>query len=261
MFKEENRIWWYLLGVIVAIVIFLFFSRDYLIPVILGKKSYDDLVDFEYSTPPVMSIDLTQNYFARLITNKGVIVIDLFEYSAPSNVNNFVFLAEQNFYDGTKFHRLINDFLVQGGDRNTLDNDPANDGRGNPGYFISDEVNWDSLNLSEDKKSELASKGYTSSPGLISMPLSRFSVAMAPAAGQTGDFIPNSNGSQFFIVVANPSDPRLDTLNGYFTVIGNIYSGADVIDGIVAAGVVSSEDNDLHLAEDIIIQDVQIFVR
>jgi len=70
----------------------------------------------EYSAPPPMTIDPNKQYSATLKTSRGEIVCDLFAKDAPKTVNNFVFLAKEKFYDGTVFHRVIADFMVQGGD-------------------------------------------------------------------------------------------------------------------------------------------------
>jgi len=86
----------------------------------------------QYSSPPQMSIDANKNYTATFDTSKGKIVVDLFAKEAPNTVNNFVFLARDGFYNGTKFHRVIPDFMVQGGD-------PEGTGRGGPGYKFADE--------------------------------------------------------------------------------------------------------------------------
>src|SRR5690349_15227250 len=86
-----------------------------------------------YSAPPPMSIDTNKNYTATFDTTRGKIVCDLFAKDAPNTVNNFVFLAREKFYDGTKFHRVIADFMIQGGD-------PEGSGRGGPGYRFEDET-------------------------------------------------------------------------------------------------------------------------
>jgi len=86
-----------------------------------------------YSAPPAMSIDANKGYTATFDTTRGKIVVDLFPKEAPKTVNNFVFLAREKFYDGTKFHRVIENFMVQGGD-------PEGTGRGGPGYRFEDEV-------------------------------------------------------------------------------------------------------------------------
>ena len=121
----------------------------------------------QYSSPPPLTIDPNKNYSATFKTSRGEIVCDLFAKDAPKTVNNFVFLAKQKFYDGTVFHRVIADFMVQGGD-------PTGTGRGGPGYRFGDECKGNPLKHER---------------GVISM----------ANAG------PNTNGSQFFIThVATP---------------------------------------------------------
>ena len=114
----------------------------------------------EYSQPPALSIDTQKKYRARLTTNVGEIVIDLFARETPLTVNNFVFLAREGFYNGVTFHRVMKGFMIQGGD-------PKGDGTGGPGYQFPDEP---------------VTRDYT-----------RGIVAMANAG-------PNTNGSQFFIM-------------------------------------------------------------
>jgi peptidyl-prolyl cis-trans isomerase B (cyclophilin B) len=87
----------------------------------------------EYSAPPKMTIDTNKKYTATFDTSRGKIVCDLFAKEAPVTVNNFVFLAREGFYEGTRFHRVIEDFMIQGGD-------PTGTGRGGPGYRFADEV-------------------------------------------------------------------------------------------------------------------------
>ena len=115
----------------------------------------------QYSKAPEMTIDPSKTYTATIKTNRGDIVIELFADKAPKTVNNFVFLAQDGYYDGIKFHRVIADFMVQTGD-------PTGTGRGGPGYKFADEFH-----------PPLRHSG----PGILSM----------ANAG------PNSNGSQFFI--------------------------------------------------------------
>jgi cyclophilin family peptidyl-prolyl cis-trans isomerase len=115
----------------------------------------------QWNKPPEFVIDLKKKYSATLCTDKGFIVIDLFGDKTPVTVNNFVFLAREGFYDGTIFHRVISDFMTQGGD-------PTGTGRGGPGYRFADEF---LPSLKHDK------------PGVLSM----------ANAG------PGTNGSQFFI--------------------------------------------------------------
>ena len=88
----------------------------------------------QYPEAPAQTIDPNKNYSATFKTSRGEIVCDLFAKDAPKTVNNFVFLAKEKFYDGTVFHRVIADFMVQGGD-------PTGTGRGGPGYRFEDEHN------------------------------------------------------------------------------------------------------------------------
>jgi peptidyl-prolyl cis-trans isomerase B (cyclophilin B) len=87
----------------------------------------------QYSNPPASTIDVSKAYTATFDTSRGTIVCELFAKDAPATVNNFVFLAREGFYDGTVFHRVIQDFMIQGGD-------PTGTGRGGPGYKFADEV-------------------------------------------------------------------------------------------------------------------------
>src|SRR5689334_18758612 len=87
----------------------------------------------QYNAPPAMQIDTNKKYTATFDTSRGQIVCELFAKDAPNTVNNFVFLAKDGFYNGTKFHRVIEDFMIQGGD-------PEGTGRGGPGYRFGDEV-------------------------------------------------------------------------------------------------------------------------
>jgi peptidyl-prolyl cis-trans isomerase B (cyclophilin B) len=86
----------------------------------------------QYSAPPALSIDPSKKYSATFETSRGNIEMDLFAKDAPKTVNNFVFLAREGFYDGTVFHRVLANFMIQGGD-------PTGTGRGGPGYQFEDE--------------------------------------------------------------------------------------------------------------------------
>jgi cyclophilin family peptidyl-prolyl cis-trans isomerase len=115
----------------------------------------------QWTTPPVMQIDPKKKYKAHMETDKGTMVIELFAAKTPITVNNFVFLSREGYYDGVIFHRVIDNFMVQGGD-------PTGTGRGGPGYKFGDEFD---ASLKHDKQ------------GILSM----------ANAG------PSTNGSQFFI--------------------------------------------------------------
>jgi len=140
--------------------------------------------------------DLVKKYSqAVLKTNFGDIKVKFYGADSPITVNNFLTLAKKGFYDGTKFHRVIKDFMIQGGDPNSKDDDWSNDGTGGPGYAFNDEFN--------------------------SHKLVKGSLAMANAG-------PDTNGSQFFIVTA-AATPWLD---GKHTNFGEVVSGMDVVDKI-----------------------------
>ncbi len=124
----------------------------------------------QWGTQPGMQIDPSKTYRTMIETNKGIIELELSPQHAPKTVNNFVFLAREGFYDGVLFHRVISDFMIQGGD-------PTGTGRGGPGYTFEDEV----------EENPLIHEG-----GVISM-------------ANSG---PNTNGSQFFITLS--SQPHLN---------------------------------------------------
>lgn len=124
----------------------------------------------QYSAPPAMTIDTSKKYTATFDTSRGQIVCDLFAAEAPVTVNNFVFLAREGFYDGVKFHRVISNFVIQGGD-------PSGNGTGGPGYKFEDETRGNPL-IHETGSLSMANAG------------------------------PNTNGSQFFI--AHSPQPHLD---------------------------------------------------
>jgi peptidyl-prolyl cis-trans isomerase B (cyclophilin B) len=87
----------------------------------------------QWSKPPAMEIDPAKNYQATIETTRGTVILALYPQHAPKTVNNFVFLARQGFYDGLKFHRVISNFMIQGGD-------PTGTGAGGPGYKFEDET-------------------------------------------------------------------------------------------------------------------------
>ncbi len=153
-----------------------------------------------YSAPPEMQIDTSQTYTATIETAKGNIVVQLNTDAAPQTVNNFVFLAEQGFYDNLTFHRVEPGFVIQGGD-------PLGNGQGGPGYTV---------------------------PAEIGLPHIEGAIAMA----RTGDAVnPEraSSGSQFYITLA--PTPNLD---GAYTVFGQVVSGMDVVKSIAVGDVIKS---------------------
>lgn len=130
----------------------------------------------QWNKPPEMVIDPKKKYTAHMETDKGTMVIELFADKTPKTVNNFVFLAREGFYDGIIFHRVINNFMVQGGD-------PTGTGSGGPGYKFGDEFH---PSLKHNRR------------GILSM----------ANAG------PGTNGSQFFIT--HGPTPHLDNHHTVF---------------------------------------------
>ena len=147
---------------------------------------------FSSKEEKVVNNDNYMDYTITLQTTKGDIKFKTFSTEAPSTVLNFVKLAKQGFYDGLIFHRVIDGFMIQGGD-------PSGDGTGGPGYTFEDEIN---------PESEIYQRGYVEGV-----------VAMANAG-------PNTQGSQFFIMVAdNPLPPA-------YTIFGEVFVGRDVAKSI-----------------------------
>lgn len=141
---------------------------------------------------------------AVIETPYGVMRLQLFR-ETPQHRGNFLKLAQSGFFDGTTFHRVVPGFVIQGGDPNSKDTDPNNDGMGGPGYTIPAEIN---PNLKHVRGAVGAA---------------RLGDAMNPTRA--------SNGSQFYIVVAEGGTPFLD---GGYTVFGQVLEGMEVADKIVA---------------------------
>jgi peptidyl-prolyl cis-trans isomerase B (cyclophilin B) len=133
----------------------------------------------QWDAPPEMQIDTSKTYRATIKTNRGNIELDLYPEHAPKTVNNFAYLAGEGFYDGVTFHRVIDNFMIQGGD-------PTGSGAGGPGYRFEDEVEGNPLTHE------------------------RCVISMANAG-------PNTNGSQFFITHAPQS--HLDGKHTVFGVV------------------------------------------
>ncbi|MBV9099866.1 MAG: peptidylprolyl isomerase [Candidatus Dormibacteraeota bacterium] len=162
-----------------------------------------------YAQAPAVSIDTSKLYEATITTSKGAIVLCLQPSLATFTVNNFVTLARNHFYDGIPFHRVVNGFVIQGGDPNCIGNVPAapasptgSCGQGGPGYQFPDEP---------------VHQNYTSG-----------CLAMANSG-------PNTNGSQFFICTANDT-----TLPKSYNIFGHVQSGMDVALRIVQGDIMQS---------------------
>lgn len=145
-------------------------------PPVTPADTSNDLTNKKmYTTPPQMTLDIAKQYTATLKTDAGDIVVTLDAKATPLTVNNFVFLAREKFYDNTIFHRVIKDFMIQGGD-------PGGTGTGNPGYKFDDEP---------------FTGEYT-----------RGTLAMANSG-------PNTNGSQFFIMHKDTALPKSYVIFGH----------------------------------------------
>jgi cyclophilin family peptidyl-prolyl cis-trans isomerase len=151
-----------------------------------------------WKSAPQMTVDSNKNYVATITTSKGDIVVSLDAKSAPQTVNNFVFLANQGFYDGLTFHRVEPGFVIQGGD-------PQGNGRGGPGYTV---------------------------PGEFKLKHVEGAIAMARLSDQVNPKR-DSSGSQFYITLA--ATPFLDET---YTVFGQVTKGIDVVKKIAMGDVI-----------------------
>jgi cyclophilin family peptidyl-prolyl cis-trans isomerase len=138
---------------------------------------------------------------AVIKTNHGYIAVSFFPSKAPKHVENFLSLAKAGFYDGTKFHRVIPGFMIQGGDPNSKDDDRANDGQG--GNVVD----------GKEKTVKAEFNDIKHTPGILSM-------------ARSND--PNSASSQFFIMAA-----PYPSLDGQYSAFGQVVSGMDVVEKIV----------------------------
>jgi cyclophilin family peptidyl-prolyl cis-trans isomerase len=218
---------WILLIVLVLVVagggLYLFRPGAELPEVSVAPEASPSPIDTTITLPilkPTSSMitPIAQTVRASFVTNRGTIELELDGAAAPTTVGNFVALAQKDFYDGTTFHRVIPNFMIQAGD--PLSRDPAlraRHGTGGPGYVFEDEIN--------------------------SNKIVRGSLAMANAG-------PGTNGSQFFIVTA-AATPHLD---GMHTNFGKVTKGMEVVDAI---SKVATDDND-NPVEAVVITDVVI---
>ncbi len=169
-----------------------------------ASGSSDTAATTSMNVPEQINQELAKEYSgATLLTNYGSIEVEFYPES-PVTVSNFLTLAQKGFYNGTLFHRVIKDFMIQGGDPNSKNADRSTHGTGGPGYQFADEFN--------------------------SHKLVRGSLAMANAG-------PSTNGSQFFIVTA----PETSWLDGKHTNFGHIVAGMDVVEKIEKAETDSND--------------------
>jgi cyclophilin family peptidyl-prolyl cis-trans isomerase len=171
----------------------------------------------EFPAAPEMCIDTAKTYTATMETDAGTIVIELADDAAPVTVNNFVYLARYKYFDGLTFHRVIPDFVLQGGD-------PEGTGAGGPGYQFEDEL--------PDPEEYQAG-----------------SLAMANSG-------PDTNGSQFFIVTSEEGAQTLvDAVGGEaaYSLFGQVVEGMDVVAAIEADGDPSGTPTTVHVMETVTI--------
>lgn len=188
--KENKKVLLLALGLLVVSVFGLILTKqgmtiptnDFVQPP-SGSKQY---------SKPNQVIQEGVDYKAVIKTSMGDIEVDLFETETPQTVNSFVFLSKEGFFNNLTFHRVINGFVIQGGD-------PKGDGTGGPGYQIPDEI------------TERKYQQYT--------------LGMANSG-------PDTNGSQFFITSGNILEQNLKALDGGYTIFGKVTKGFAVVDTI-----------------------------
>ncbi len=222
----------FLIFLIIAVVLvgWFFFFRNKSSPIDLSGGVSPSPTPSERATPvPSETLKpLPEKVLVTMETARGNIELELYPSVAPKTVLNFLSLAEKSFYDGTKFHRVIDDFMIQGGDPLSKTNDPAV-GTGGPGYAFEDEINPQSIGVPEAVIKQYEAAGYKYDYQLKSLPVTPGALAMANAG-------PNTNGSQFFIVTTKDQVH----LNGKHTVFGKVLKGMEVVLKIKQGDVIKS---------------------
>jgi cyclophilin family peptidyl-prolyl cis-trans isomerase len=187
--KDNKKILLLAFGLLAVAVIGLILTRE---GMVMPEDSLVQTPKTNTYSQPEEVMEEGVDYGAVIKTSVGDIEIDLFEDETPITVNSFLFLSKERFYDDLIFHRVIKDFVIQGGD-------PKGDGTGGPGYQIVDEI------------TERTYEPYT--------------LGMANSG-------PNTNGSQFFITTGDIPDQSLEALDGKYTIFGKVTSGFAVVDAI-----------------------------
>ena len=168
--------------------------------------------------------------FARMETDVGAILLVFYPELAPNHVDNFVHLSRTGYYDETKFHRIVPGFVIQGGDANSKDADPRNDGMGSP--MMTDVLNDKEMEMVAEVNKMLEANGYAGLNGQANLKAEFSKTAkhvtgsLSMARSQDVD----SAGSQFFICVG--PTPQLD---GSYTIFGQVVMGQEVAQSIVSA--------------------------
>jgi cyclophilin family peptidyl-prolyl cis-trans isomerase len=187
--KDNKKILLLAFGLLAVSIIGLILTRE---GMVMPEDSLVQTPKTDTYSQPEQVMEEGVDYGAVIKTSMGDIEIDLFENETPKTVNSFLFLSKERFFDGLIFHRVIEDFVIQGGD-------PKGDGTGGPGYQIEDEI------------TDRTYEGYT--------------LGMANSG-------PNTNGSQFFITSGNIPEQSIQALNGNYTIFGKVTKGFSVVDAI-----------------------------
>lgn len=206
------------IGVILVVISYLGeFGAGFIPPV------DDDFSQFYVDSPDFL-LEEGIDYRARVETNLGEFELDLYEQAAPLAVNNFIYLSRLGYYNGVDFHLLQPNFLAQTGSGLSKNSDPSDDILGTAGYTFNDQINWDSLGITEAKKTDLTNAGYSSDPDVVSIYPRQYSLALASSG-------PDANSSQFFIILS--SDPAVHgEIAGRHTVFAGVISGRVVIEAL-----------------------------
>ena len=205
-----------------------------------GYYLFSKKTDVAKNLKPTIDQEMAVEIKAVISTSKGDINFELYPPAAPKTVANFVKLAKDGFYNGTKFHRVIKEFMIQGGDplsktdplrQSSSEASDPRVGTGGPGYKFEDEINPRSIGVDDATIASLESEGYTYNFSLKSLSVDVGTLAMANSG-------PDTNGSQFFIVTYSPQSH----LNGRHTVFGKIIDEAsmEVVRSIEQGDVIKS---------------------
>lgn len=160
----------------------------------------------QYEHPGILPPERIENKQVRLVTEKGEITFKLYPETAPLAVSNFVYLAELGYYDGLTFHRIVEDFVIQGGD-------PTGTGGGGPGYKFADELGPEHIPADVTARMEAHPKQALYQRGIVAM-------------ANSG---PNTNGSQFFIMLEDIPSANMPNL---YSLFGEVTKGLNVVDEI-----------------------------
>ncbi len=193
----------FIIGIIIIIISYFWWSSSPTPDAVINNQAnaIEDISDNTLATSTLTSTLKNFMHTISIETNKGTIVFETYDVDSPKTVENFITLAQKNFYSDVIFHRVIKGFMIQGGD-------PTGTGRSGPGYSFADEL---------DPQTPSFQTGYV-----------RGTVAMANSG-------PNTNGSQFFIMHKDTPLPH------NYTIFGKVVSGMDVVDEIANTKVDTSD--------------------